>query len=59
MTRKEAVTIFGISSNELVSLSAKQLSRLYQMKAHELHPDKEGGDHDKFIELTNAYNELL
>lgn len=54
----EAATIFGISRAELSSLSIVQLKRLFRKKARELHPDK-GGSHDKFIELANAYQEML
>ncbi len=58
MSMDEASTVFGVSGTELTGLSRKELSRLYRKKAQELHPDK-GGDHEQFIELTNAYNELL
>ncbi len=58
MSMDEASTVFGISRAELLSLSKRELNRLYRQKARELHPDK-GGDHEQFLELTNAYNELL
>lgn len=58
MSMNEASTVFGISRVRLAGLSKKQLTRAYRKKAHELHPDK-GGDHDRFVELTAAYNELL
>lgn len=54
----EAAAIFGISRAELSSLTIVQLKRLFREKARELHPDK-GGNHDKFIELVNAYQETL
>jgi hypothetical protein len=36
----------------------KELARQYRQKAQQLHPDK-GGDHDKFVKLTEVYHELL
>ncbi len=59
MSMREASTVFGIGQAELSSMDKKELTKVYRKKAHELHPDKEGGDHDRFIELTAAYNELL
>ena len=58
MSLKEASTIFGRSKEELEKMSAKELTRQYRQKAQEIHPDK-GGDHDKFVELTEAYHELM
>ena len=54
---KEASTIFGRSEEVLVKMSRTDLSSLYRQRAQELHPDK-GGDHDRFVELTESYNEL-
>ena len=58
MSMREATTVFGVSQQELVEMSKDTLIRLYRKKALQLHPDK-GGDHDQFIQLTTAYNELL
>ena len=58
MGRGEAVTVFGLSAEQLAELSRRELTRLYRQKAHELHPDK-GGDTERFIRLTAAYEELL
>jgi len=58
MTLDTASSVFGLTRKELATLSRKQLTALYRKLAHTLHPDK-GGDHDRFIELTTAYNELL
>ncbi len=58
MSINAAGSVFGISRTELTAMDKKQLTALYRKKAHKLHPDK-GGDHDLFIELTAAYNELL
>ena len=58
MSMREVTTIFGVSQSKLSRMSRAGVSRLYRKKAQQLHPDK-GGDHDAFIELTTAYNELL
>lgn len=58
MSMNEASTVFGVGRAELATMSKQELTKIYRKKAHELHPDK-GGDHDRFIELTAAYNELL
>lgn len=49
--------IFATPYAELRRMSGEQLNRLYRKKAMRLHPDL-GGDHDLFIELTEAYNDL-
>ena len=58
MSLKEASTAFGRSKEELKKMSARELTRQYRQKAQRIHPDK-GGDHDKFVELTEAYHQLL
>jgi hypothetical protein len=55
---KEASTVFGRTEEVLKNMTRKELSSLYRQKAQELHPDK-GGEHDRFVELTEAYNELV
>lgn len=49
--------IFGQPLTELKELNSKELNRLYRQKALELHPDQ-GGDHDRFVELTAVYTAL-
>ncbi len=58
MSSNTAAEIFGLNSDEVMNMSKKELTSLYRQKAHSLHPDK-GGDNDQFVELTEAYNELL
>lgn len=58
MGRSEAMVVFGLAVEQVAALSQRELSRLYRKKAQELHPDK-GGDADRFIRLTAAYEELL
>jgi hypothetical protein len=54
----EASTIFGETKEMLKKLSRRDLARLYRKKAQRFHPDK-GGEHDKFVELTAAYHDLM
>ncbi len=58
MSMREVTTVFGVSQSKLSAMSRSALTRLYRKKAQQMHPDK-GGDHEQFIELTTAYNELL
>ena len=58
VTLEEASSIFGISREVLKKLNRQELISLFRRRAQELHPDK-GGDQDKFIELTRAYDSLL
>ncbi len=58
MSVNQASTVFGVSRGELAAMDKKALTRLYRKKAKEIHPDQ-GGDHEQFIRLTEAYNELL
>lgn len=50
--------IFGRPPAELRKLSRRELSRLYRQIAKKMHPDQ-GGDHESFVELTEAYTTLL
>ena len=58
MSMREMTTIFGVTRKELSAMSRAAVIRLYRKKAQEMHPDK-GGNHEQFIELTAAYNEIL
>lgn len=55
---QKIVDIFGVPYTELKKMSKPKLTKLYRKKAMDLHPDK-GGDHERFIELSDIYNELL
>ena len=55
---KKASAAFGESQERLKKMSRKELARIYRQKALQLHPDQ-GGDHDKFVILTDAYHTLL
>jgi hypothetical protein len=55
---KRAGNAFGESESMLKKMSREELARLYRQKALDMHPDK-GGDHNKFVNLTEAYHALL
>jgi hypothetical protein len=55
---KRASAVFGETEAALKKMSRRDLGRLYRRKAQKLHPDK-GGDHDRFVSLTEAYHFLL
>jgi hypothetical protein len=54
----EASTLFGVKKETLSAITKRGLTRLYRRMAQKLHPDK-GGEHEKFIQLTEAYQALL
>jgi len=58
MTYKEASGIFGVTEVALKKMTKRGIVRLYRRMAQKLHPDK-GGSHEKFIQLTEAYHDLL
>ncbi len=58
VTLDEASSIFGETGDALKSMSRQELIRIFRRKALELHPDQ-GGDPEKFVELTRAYDMLL
>ena len=55
---EEASTILGVKKEALKTTTIRELTRLYRRQAHKVHPDK-GGDHEKFIQLAEAYQTLL
>jgi hypothetical protein len=54
---EEILELFGISFDELKKMDRIQITKLYRQKALQLHPDQ-GGDHEKFIALTEIYQEM-
>ena len=58
LTLEKAGSIFGESKETLKKMSRKELVKLFRRRALELHPDM-GGNHEKFVELTQAYHVLL
>jgi hypothetical protein len=58
MTYKEASGIFGVTEAALKTMTKRGIVRLYRRMAQKLHPDK-GGSDEKFIQLTEAYHDLL
>jgi hypothetical protein len=50
--------IFGIKKEILTAMTTDGLTKLYRRRAQKLHPDV-GGDHEQFIQLQQAYQQLL
>jgi len=55
---KETSIIFGVKEDDLKKMTGQALTRLYRQMAQKFHPDK-GGEKEKFVKLSEAYNELL
>ncbi len=58
VSEEKMSTIFSTPSAELRKMGRRQLTRLFRRLALQLHPDQ-GGDHDRFVELSEAYHFLL
>ena len=58
VSKSRAMEIFGLSREALDTMGKQDLTRLYRKLARKHHPDT-GGDHDRFVELTEAYQSLL
>ncbi len=58
MEEEELSSIFAESEETLRQADRQEITRLYRQKAKDLHPDT-GGDNEKFVRLTDAYEELL
>jgi hypothetical protein len=54
---QQVSAIFAMPLVQLERMSLPQLGRLYRQLAMRLHPDQ-GGDHEAFIALTEAYKQL-
>lgn len=54
----EAGQLFKTSGPELKQMGRRDLARLYRKRAMKLHPDQ-GGNHDRFVKLTEAYHSLM
>ena len=57
ITEEETSEIFGKKIQILKKMKGKELAGVFREKAKELHPDS-GGDHESFIRLLSAYDEL-
>ena len=53
-----ALKIFNLTAKALESMDRKDLTREFKRLARQHHPDK-GGSHDRFVDLSNAYQALL
>jgi hypothetical protein len=54
----EASAVFSVPTDVLKKMTRRDIQRLYRNKAREVHPDQ-GGSHERFIELTRLYEELI
>src|SRR5579864_4695727 len=54
MAKRDYYEILGVGK----SASADEVKKAFRHKAVELHPDKQGGDEEKFKELNEAYEVL-
>lgn len=55
---KEAAAVFERTDDEINQMTRRDLVSHFRRLAQRLHPDK-GGDHKKFVRLTEAYHRLL
>lgn len=53
-TKRDYYDVLGVGKNA----SADEIKKAFRRKAVELHPDKQGGDEEKFKELNEAYEVL-
>ncbi len=58
MAADEASEVMGIPVESLSNMTVKNLTRQYRKMAKQHHPDQ-GGGHDRFIKLSEAYKALL
>lgn len=52
-----AMDVLGITTD--MPCNAKVLKSAYRKKAKETHPDKEGGTHEAFVKVKEAYDSLV
>lgn len=50
--------IFGLTMAEIRRMSKREFARVFRKLAMSMHPDK-GGDHDRFVELLDAYKRIV
>ncbi len=58
VSRSRAREIFNLTAAELTVMDKPSLARKFRKLARKHHPDR-GGSHDRFVELSEAYQTLL
>ena len=58
MALDEALSVLDLTEIDLPGLTIKSLTRRYRKMARKYHPDT-GGNHDLFIKLNQAFEDLL
>ncbi len=58
MSAADAGDLLGVAPEVVKGMSRGEITRIYRKKALKLHPDQ-GGDHNVFIRLTEAYQALI
>lgn len=58
VSEKKIQDMFSASYTDLKKMDKRDLTRLFRKKAMKLHPDQ-GGDHDRFVELSEIYRTLM
>jgi hypothetical protein len=58
MSLTAAAQALGLAAGDLQRMTPTALTRHYRKMAIKLHPDQ-GGDHDRFIQITEAYQSAL
>ena len=58
MSVDEALSVMGFSGQDPSKMTIPSMTRQYRVMAQQYHPDK-GGDHDQFIRLNRAFQDLL
>jgi hypothetical protein len=55
---ERVMDLFGLSMDQIRSMSRREFARVFRKKAMTLHPDR-GGDHDVFVELLDVYKRIV
>lgn len=59
LSEVKARAVLGLSDNAFESVTVEDIKKAFKRGAMALHPDKDGGSEQKFVELVEAYEYLL